>query len=69
MANKAIDKTYLLTTLKDFYNKILSTSFQKKLIQGSGIEINVDSTTGDETIATEAPFSVVSGMVCITYDT
>lgn len=69
MANKAIDKPYLLQTLKDFYNKILSTSFQKKLTQGSGIEITTDVTTGDQTIATEAPFSVVSGMICVTYDT
>ena len=31
MANKAIDKHYLLETLKDFYAKILLTFFQKKL--------------------------------------
>lgn len=68
MANKAIDKAYLLQTLKDFYNKILSTSFQKILTQGSGIEITTDATTGDEIISTEAPFSVVSGMICVTYD-
>ena len=31
MANKAIDKHYLLETLKDFYTTILLTFFQKKL--------------------------------------
>lgn len=68
MANKAIDKTYLLTTLKDFYNKILSSSFQKKYLIGDGIEVTTDPITGDETIATEVPLSVVSGMICVTYD-
>lgn len=68
MANKAIDKTYLLTTLKDFYNKILSSSFQAKLTKGDGIEITTDPTAGTTTIATEVPLSVVSGMICVTYD-
>ena len=31
MANKAIDKHYLLESLKDFYTTILLTFFQKKL--------------------------------------
>lgn len=68
MANKAIDKTYLLTTLKDFYNKILSSSFQAKLTKGDGIELTTDASTGITTIATEVPLSVVSGMICVTYD-
>lgn len=68
MANKAIDKTYLLTTLKDFYNKILSSSFQAKLTKGDGIEIITDSVANTTTISTEVPLSVVSGMICVTYD-
>lgn len=68
MANKPIDKDYLLQTLKDFYNKILSTSFQAKLTKGDGIEITTDPTTNTTTIATEVPLSVVSGMICVTYN-
>ena len=68
MANKAIDKTYLLQTLKDFYNKILSSSFQAKLTQGDGIEIVTDPIANTTTISTEVPLSVVSGMICVTYD-
>ena len=69
MGNKATDKSYLLQTLKDFYNKILSTSFQKKLTQGNGIEITTDSTTGNDVITTEVPLSVVDGKICVTYTT
>ena len=68
MANKAIDKAYLLQTLKDFYNKILSSSFQSKLTQGNGIEITTNPLTLEETISTEAPFSVTNGMICVTYN-
>lgn len=68
MANKAIDKPYLLQTLKDFYNKILSSSFQTKLTQGDGIEIVTDPSTDITTISTEVPLSVVSGMICVTFD-
>jgi len=65
MANKATDKSYLLQTLKDFYNKILSTSFQQKLTAGDGIEITMG--TSSDRIQTEVPLSVVSGKICVTY--
>ena len=68
MAKKAIDKDYLLQALKDFNTKILSLFYQKKLTAGRSIEINTDATTGDEIITTEAPFTVESGMICVTYD-
>ena len=68
MANKAIDKAYLLQTLKDFYNKILSSSFQTKLTQGSGIEITTNPLTLEDTISTEVPMSVVNGMISVTFD-
>lgn len=68
MAKKAIDKDYLLQALKDFNTKILSPFYQKKLTAGRSIEINTDTTTGDEIITTEAPFTVENGMICVTYD-
>lgn len=68
MAKKAIDKSYLLQALKNFNTKILSSLYQRKFIVGDGIEVTTDPTTGDETIATEVPLSVVNGMICVTYD-
>lgn len=68
MAKKAIDKSYLLQALKNFNTKILSSLYQRKYIVGDGIEVTTDPTTGDETIATEVPLSVMGGMICVTYD-
>jgi hypothetical protein len=68
MAKKAIDKSYLLQALKNFNTKILSSLYQRKYIVGDGIEVTTDPTTGDETIATEVPLSVVDGMICVTYN-
>lgn len=63
MSNKAIDRDYLLTQLKNLDRVILSSKYQEALTAGGGIEI--DSTT--DTISTEVPLSVSSGMICVTY--
>ena len=55
MANKAIDKHYLLESLKDFYTTILLTFFQKKLTvttvpddpENGDVIIYVGATSGD----------------------
>ena len=69
MANKAIDKTYLLQTLKDFNTKILSSLYRKNFNVGDGLELTTDLVTGEDTLATEVPLSVNSGMICVTYET
>ncbi len=64
MSNKAIDRDYLLTQLKNLDRVILSSKYQKALNAGDGIEI--DSLT--DTISTEVPFSVVNGKICVTFE-
>ena len=70
MANKAIDKAYLLATLKDFYNKILSPFLQSKPAASGGTDLSLvttgdkyrwDNTTGSGTVTNVATGAGLTG--------